>query len=298
MAVHVIQKGLDLPIKGAPEQRFGDTPMVGKVAVLARDYPFMKPRMHVQVGDQVKRGQLLFEDRKTEGVRFTSPGAGTVSAINRGARRALQSVVIDLTASERRGKPEDADFQPFESFTGRDVAELDSQAVLDLLVESGLWTAMRQRPFSKVPSPSSSCHSIFVTAIDTEPLSPDPEAVLEGQMDDFQSGLRALGHLTEGTIYLCRAPGAKIEPGDAPAGPGGGVQRQASGRVGGNPHSFPRPGPSPQGGLVHRLPGRRCDRQALRNRKAAGRTNGCPRWTGGHSSAAFKDPARRLQSIR
>ena len=59
MAVHVIQKGLDLPIKGAPEQRFGDTPMVGKVAVLARDYPFMKPRMHVQVGDQVKRGQLL-----------------------------------------------------------------------------------------------------------------------------------------------------------------------------------------------------------------------------------------------
>jgi len=216
MAVHVIQKGLDLPIKGAPEQRFGVTPMVGKVAVLARDYPFMKPRMHVQAGDQVKRGQLLFEDRKTDGVRFTSPGAGTVAAINRGARRALRSVVIDLTASERRGKPEDSDYQPFDSFTGREVAELDSQAVLDLLVESGLWTAIRQRPFSKVPSPSSTCHSIFVTAIDTDPLSPDPETVLEGQMDDFRRGLWALGHLTKGNVYLCRAPGAKIEPGDAP----------------------------------------------------------------------------------
>ena len=94
MAVHVIRKGLDLPIKGAPEQRYGETPLVGKVAVLARDYPFMKPRMHVQVGDQVRRGQLLFEDRKTEGVRFTSPGAGTVAAINRGTRRVLRSVVI------------------------------------------------------------------------------------------------------------------------------------------------------------------------------------------------------------
>ena len=115
-------------------------------AVVADDYPGMKPRMHVQVGDHVKRGQLLFEDRKTDGVRFTSPGAGTVAAINRGARRALQSVVIELTASERRGKPENSDCQPFDSFTGRDVAELDTQAVLDLLVESGLWTAIRQRP--------------------------------------------------------------------------------------------------------------------------------------------------------
>jgi len=215
MAVHLIQKGLDLPIKGAPEQRFGDTPMVGKVAVLARDYPFMRPRMHVQVGDQVKRGQLLFEDRKTEGVRFTSPGAGTVAAIHRGARRALRSVVIDLTASERRGKPDDGDHQPFESFTGREVSELDGQRVRDLLVESGLWTAIRQRPFSKVPLPASSCRSIFVTAIDTDPLSPDPEAVLDGQMDDFRRGLSALGHLAEETVYLCRAPGAKIDPGDA-----------------------------------------------------------------------------------
>lgn len=216
MAVHVIKKGLDLPIKGAPRQDYGDTPLVGKVAVLARDYPFMKPRMHVQVGDRVKRGQLVFEDRKTEGVRFTSPGAGTVAAINRGARRVLRSVVIDLTASERRGKPEDSDYQPFESFTGREVAGLDGQAVRDLLVESGLWTAIRQRPFSKVPSPSSPCSSIFVTAIDTDPLSPDPEVVLDGQMDDFRRGLAALGHLTEGNVYLCRAPGARIDSGEVP----------------------------------------------------------------------------------
>jgi Na+-transporting NADH:ubiquinone oxidoreductase subunit A len=216
MAVHVVKKGLDLPIKGAPQQRVDSAPAVAKVAVLARDYPFMKPRMHVQVGDQVKRGQLLFEDRKTDGVRFTSPGAGTVTAINRGARRAFQSAVVDLTASERRGKAADSDYQPFETFTDRPVEQLEGQAVRDLLVESGLWTAIRQRPFSKIPAPNSDCHSVFVTAIDTNPLSPDPDVVLENRMDDFQRGLRALSSLTEGPVYLCRAPGSKIEPGDTP----------------------------------------------------------------------------------
>ena len=293
MAVHVIQKGLDLPIKGAPEQRYGDTPMVGKVAVLARDYPFMKPRMHVQVGDQVKRGQLLFEDRKTEGVRFTSPGAGTVAAINRGARRALQSVVIDLTASERRGKPEDAEHQPFESFTGREWPSSIALAVLDLLVESGLWTALRQRPFSNVPSPASSCHSIFVTAIDTEPLSPDPESRARRSDGRFSTGSsRPWPSDRRDRLPLPRTRRKDRARRRAP-GSGGGVQRQASGRAGWYPHPSPRPGLSTQGGLVHRLPGRCRDRQTLRNRETAGWADRCTLWTGGHPSTAFKDPARR-----
>jgi len=255
MAVHVIKKGLDLPISGTPEQRIDSAPKVGKVAVLARDYPFMKPRMHVQVGDRVTRGQLLFEDRKTEGVRFTSPGAGTVAAINRGARRALQSVVVDLGPSERRGSADDSDHQQFASFTGRDVRSLDQDGVRDLLVESGLWTAIRQRPFSKVPSPSESCHSIFVTAIDTNPLAPDPEVVLEGRMEDFERGLWALSHLTEGTVYLCRAPGARIEPGDVP--------RVRVEEFSGKHPAGPRPCESRQGGLVHRLSGCRCRGQVI-----------------------------------
>ena len=97
----------------------------------------------VAVGDRVKRGQLLFEDRKTEGVRFTAPGAGTISAINRGARRALQSVVIELTPSERQGRAADSDHQRFANYTARAVRRLDGKAARELLVESGLWTAIR-----------------------------------------------------------------------------------------------------------------------------------------------------------
>jgi Na+-transporting NADH:ubiquinone oxidoreductase subunit A len=216
MVVHLIKKGLDLPIRGAPDQRVEAGPAVSKVAVLARDYPFMKPRMHVTVGDRVLRGQLLFEDRKTEGVRFTSPGAGTVTAINRGARRALRSVVVELTPSERDGEPADADFQDFSNFTGREAADLDGAAVRDLLVESGLWTAIRTRPFSNVPSPADTCHSIFVTATDTNPLAANPEVVLEKKREDFQRGLAALSKLTEGTIFLCRGPHSTLDGGDLP----------------------------------------------------------------------------------
>lgn len=216
MATHVIKKGFDLPITGVPEQRIEPGAPASRVAVLARDYPFMKPRMHVQVGDQVRRGQLLFEDRKTEGVRFTSPGAGTVAAIHRGERRALQSVVVELTPSEVQGQPVDADLQDFSSFSGRHVRSLDGDAIRDLLVESGLWTAIRRRPFSKVPSPGETCRSIFVTAIDTNPLGADPSVVLQAQGEDFQSGLWALSALSEGPLYVCRGPGHIPGPGDAP----------------------------------------------------------------------------------
>jgi Na+-transporting NADH:ubiquinone oxidoreductase subunit A len=216
MAPHFISKGLDLPISGVPEQRIETAPAVAKVAVLARDYPFMKPRMHVAVGDRVKRGQLLFEDRKVEGVRFTAPGAGTVSAINRGARRALQSVVIDLTPSERQGRAADSDHHRFASYTARAVRRLDGKAARELLVESGLWTAIRQRPFSTVPSPAGSCHSIFVTATDTNPLAPNPDVVLDGRREEFIDGLWVLSNLTEGPVYLCRGPGSPLDGGDAP----------------------------------------------------------------------------------
>ncbi|MCP4202679.1 MAG: Na(+)-translocating NADH-quinone reductase subunit A [bacterium] len=215
MSVHTIRKGLALPISGAPEQRIERAPAVAQVGVLAGDYPFMKPSMRVKVGDEVRRGQVLFEDRKTNGVRFTSPGAGKVTVIHRGPRRALISVVVQLSRGEAAGGDE-ADQISFSSYSGDDVSKLDGEQVRALLAESGLWTALRTRPFSKVPSPSESCHSIFVTAIDTNPLCADPEVVLEGRERDFRTGLAALSKLTEGAVWLCRGTGSKLGDGGVP----------------------------------------------------------------------------------
>ena len=101
--LHVIKKGLNLPIKGQPKQEVQEGASVGRVAVIADDYPFMKAKMLVAEGDTVRRGQRLFEDRKNPGVFFTAPGAGTVTAVNRGDKRALISVVIELSESESKG---------------------------------------------------------------------------------------------------------------------------------------------------------------------------------------------------
>ena len=82
-----INKGLDLPIAGSPEQKIADAKTVSRAGIVGFDYVGMKPTMAVAVGDEVKRGQLLFEDKKTPGVLFTSPASGTVVEINRGERR-------------------------------------------------------------------------------------------------------------------------------------------------------------------------------------------------------------------
>jgi Na+-transporting NADH:ubiquinone oxidoreductase subunit A len=218
MAVHTIKKGLDLPISGAPIQEIEAARPPKSIAVLGDDYIGMKPTMAVQVGDAVRRGQLLFDDKKTPGVRYTSPGAGTVTAVNRGAKRAFQSLVIELNESERKGVVTEADVVSFESFTGNDPAGLSRDQITALLVESGLWTAFRTRPFSKVPEPGTEPHSIFVTAVDTNPLAPSVEKIVAGREDDFQRGLICVAKLTEGRTYLCKAKGAAI-----PANPNTGI---------------------------------------------------------------------------
>jgi Na+-transporting NADH:ubiquinone oxidoreductase subunit A len=214
MGVHKIKKGLDLPIAGKPTQQIFDGPTVSRVAIMADDFPGMRPGFEVEVGDPVRRGQVLFRDRKRGEVAHTAPAAGTVVAINRGARRTLLSVVIELTESERERRPGDDDFHTFESYTGTDPDTLDGDGVRALLLESGLWTALRERPFSKVPTPDAEPpHSIFVTAADTNPLAADPEVALGGQRDDFDLGLRLLSKLTEGNTYLCVSKGSGVTQG-------------------------------------------------------------------------------------
>ena len=202
--LHVIKKGLNLPIKGQPQQVVVDGNPVNRVAVIADDFPFMKAKLLVSEGDEVCRGQRLFEDRKNTGVYFTAPGAGKVVAINRGERRALVSVVIELNDNERTGKTQESDFQTFESYKTGGADAQNAESVRALLLESGLWTALRARPLSQIPAVDSDCAALFVTAIDTNPLAVDVNVALEGKLEDFQEGLKVLSKLTEGTMFVCQ----------------------------------------------------------------------------------------------
>jgi len=203
MALHKIEKGLDLPIPGKPLQVVRGSTACTQIAVVADDFPGMKARMHVDEGDVVKRGQILFEDRKKPGVFHTAPGAGRVSGIHRGEKRALQSVVIDLSDGEQRGEPGPDEFASFAGYTGAAPESLTRDQIRTLLVESGLWTAIRERPFSKVPAPDATPDALFITATDTNPHAPLPEVVLEGRMDDFILGAGIVAKLLDGPTYLC-----------------------------------------------------------------------------------------------
>ncbi|MFM1896907.1 MAG: hypothetical protein RLZZ385_1981 [Pseudomonadota bacterium] len=192
-----IRRGLDLPIAGVPRQQIGESNGARSVAIVGRDYIGMKPTMAVKVGDRVKLGQLLFTDKKTPGVKYTAPGCGTVAAINRGEKRVLQSVVIDLEGDEEV------------SFPSFDAGAISAGPLADLikaLVDSGLWTALRTRPYSKVPDPAARPHALFVNAMDTNPLAADPAFVLEAHLEDFQRGVNCLARLADSHLYICRGP--------------------------------------------------------------------------------------------
>lgn len=192
-----INKGLDLPIDGKPRQVIEDKP-VSKVAVLGSDYVDLRPHLAVEVGQQVKRGEVLFTDERLPGVNYTAPAGGVVTAIHRGERRALLSVVIDVDDHEQIVK--------YPAYTSAEISELGEQAVRENLINSGLWTALRTRPFNKAPAPDSVPHAIFINAMDTRPLAPDPQVVLKEQSDAFADGLRALSRLGAGQLFLCASP--------------------------------------------------------------------------------------------
>ncbi len=196
-----IKKGLDLPITGIPQQVIEEKP-VTEVAVLGPDYIGMRPNLQVQEGVRVKRGQVLFTAKKSPGISFTAPAGGVIEAIHRGEKRMLLSVVIRVDDNEGAVS--------FESYPSVDLVNLSEQQVRENLLQSGLWTAFRTRPFSTVPPSDSSPHSIFINAMDSNPLAVDPVVVISEHEQDFEHGIQVLTRLGAGKLYLCKAVGSAI----------------------------------------------------------------------------------------
>ena len=174
-----IKRGLDIPLAGAPAQELDTSLSTRAVALLGPDYQGMKPTMAVQVGDSVKRGQLLFTDKKCEGVKYTAPAGGRIAAINRGAKRAFQSIVIEIDEDQA---------EIFDQYSFQDAEALSPDAIKRQLIDSGQWTALKARPFGRVADPATSPTGLFITAIDTHPHAPDPAQVIAREAQAFELG--------------------------------------------------------------------------------------------------------------
>ena len=196
-----IKKGLDLPISGAPKMQVEAGPPVSHAALIGRDYQDMKPTLLVAEGEQVSLGQPLFSAKKNPRVLYTSPAPGTVVAINRGERRVFLSLVIEISGSAEETFPATAADQ---------LDQLTAEEVEQRLINSGLWTSFRTRPYSKIPAPGTCPAALFVTAIDTNPLAADPQIVIAERTPEFTAGLKVICHLTKGKVYLCKKPEALI----------------------------------------------------------------------------------------
>ena len=194
-------------MEAPPEQIIQDAPAVASVALLGADYMGLRPAVVVREGERVALGQPIFTDKSDPRVRYVSPGSGIVTAISRGTRRALISIVISLEGDDER---------EFNAYEPSDITALSEAQIKENLLASGLWTALRARPFSRVPSPDARPDALFVNAMDSNPLAAAPELVVSERREDFLNGLRVLGKLGENGLFLCKAADAEIPGGHLP----------------------------------------------------------------------------------
>jgi len=198
-----ITKGLDIPITGEPEQRIYDAPTVQHVAVLGQDQRGAKraPSVLVKEGERVKLGQPLMRGKSYKEVTTTAPGTGVVEKVSYGKRRFANSISIRLEGTEE---------ETFNRYQPKELEGLNRNQVKENLLASGLWLALRTRPYTMVPHPEEELADLLVTAMDTNPLAPDPQATIAESPAAFENGLRVLRKLTSGKLFVCKAPGAKI----------------------------------------------------------------------------------------
>lgn len=190
-----IKKGLDLPIEGAAECRISDARSITDYAVKPTDYVGLVPRLKVAEGDMVKAGDVLFCDKNDERIRFVSPVGGVVKAVVRGEKRKLLAVTVVRREEARAALPL--------SFSGEE--DLKQQ-----MLQNGLWTMLRQRPFGTVASPDGTPKAIVVSGFDSAPLGCDYDFALQGREGDLCRGLEALSMLTKGSTYVCFRPEQRL----------------------------------------------------------------------------------------
>ena len=186
-----IKKGLDIHLEGCAEKALLKVEKSATYAVCPTDFDGITPRVTVKAGDRVKAGSVLMEDKNCPEIKFVSPVSGEVTAINRGEKRKLLSIVV--TADDTIAY-EEFDIQPLTDMKGGEVKQC--------LLAAGLWPFIKQRPYDMVANPKTTPRDIFVSTFDSSPLAPDFAFVLQGEEENFKTGLKALQKMTEGAVYL------------------------------------------------------------------------------------------------
>lgn len=201
MAISInLRKGLDINIRGAAPVSVPKPVAPARCAIVPDDYPGITPKVEVKEGDRVLVGTPLIHDKVYTDIRIVSPVAGTVEAVVRGPRRRLERIVIVPDAANSDSNVD-----------GITVDYSDRTKAQRMLLDSGLWAQMRQRPFGIVPRPGLAPRDIFITTFDSAPLAPDFAAFAGDKIAVLNAGIELLAKLTDGHIYIGMRPGSPFE---------------------------------------------------------------------------------------
>ncbi|KAA3653205.1 MAG: Na(+)-translocating NADH-quinone reductase subunit A [Bacteroidetes bacterium] len=186
-----IKKGTDIKLIGEAEKVVADAPYSETIAIKPTDFPGLKPKMAVKVGDEVKAGTTLFYDKDNEQIKFASPVSGEIAEIKRGEKRVILEVVV---IADKEIK--------YEDFKAADPSSLSKDEILAKMTSSGVWPFVKQRPYDVVANPTKNPKAIFISAFDSAPLAADNDFIMHGENATFQKGIDALAKLTAGKVHL------------------------------------------------------------------------------------------------
>ncbi len=197
-----IKKGYTLNLIGKPSAELESLPKPARVGILPERIPFIKPRLKVKVGDSVRLGSPLIEDKRNPDIRFLSPGGGIVDDIDFGPRRVIRKIGIRLDEPEEQVQ--------FEHLAESDIDAIGRLDLVRMIVAGGLWPLLRQLPFRDYPDPETEPPALYVGLGSFEPFMPQPQVYLADRLDLFNYGLKVLRTLAAGRIQVCAAESDKV----------------------------------------------------------------------------------------
>jgi Na+-transporting NADH:ubiquinone oxidoreductase subunit A len=186
-----IKKGLDIHLKGKASGVLLRAKKSDSYAIVPDSYNGVVPKVVVKTGEKVKAGSVLMTDKNRPEIKFVSPISGEVTAVNRGEKRKVLSIVV---------KP--GDTIEYEVFGKKDPSALTPGEIKEAILNAGIWPFITQRPYDVVASPADTPRDIFISTVYSAPLAPDFEFIVKNQEADFQAGLNALSKLTVGKVYV------------------------------------------------------------------------------------------------
>jgi len=186
-----IPRGSKLNLDGEANKILVELPRPKTFVLKPDDFFNITPKLIVKEGEPVKKGSPLFFSKQNPRIHFVSPVSGEVSAIIRGAKRKILQVLITADESDEAISYDVPDFE-----------SLDAETIKEIILKSGSWPFIKQRPYNIIAQPEDTPKSIFISTYSTAPLDVDYEFLLKNNKRDFQRGISVLKKLTSGNVNL------------------------------------------------------------------------------------------------